>query len=142
MYNEQIIEKGIVEKVENGFAEIRLRETGECEECSAKIICKTKDDSTRKINAIDPFGVKPGDEISVSIPGKGLGISALVIYGMPLVLLLLGILIGMSIFESNRELQSSLMGIGLAALYFLLVRSLSGKILHKFIPNPRIISLH
>lgn len=42
MVEEEIIEEGLVIKSENGIAEIQLRETKECEECTAKLFLQTR----------------------------------------------------------------------------------------------------
>ncbi|MFH1526476.1 MAG: hypothetical protein ABIG69_07460 [Bacteroidota bacterium] len=47
MVEEEIIEEGLVIKSENGIAEIQLRETKECEECTAKLFCKPGGEKTK-----------------------------------------------------------------------------------------------
>lgn len=140
MYKEEFIEKGIVEKVEDGFAVIRLNETGNCDECSAKLICKSNNDNSRIITAVNLNGVQPGYSVNISIPGKGLSVAAIFVYGIPLVLLMLGILIGMQLFINSPELWSSLLGISLAALYYLFIKSFSITRINKLIPSAKIIS--
>ena len=121
MQSEAIIEKGIVLKAENGHAEIALLEEGSCEECSAKIFCKPSEKNDSKILEVDdPFGVQPGDEVQIQIAGEEVLKASFLLYGMPLILIIAGILAGMSIFESSAlaELFSFIFGIGLTALYF------------------------
>lgn len=140
MYSEEFIENGIVEKVENGVAVIRLNETGNCEECSAKLICKPNNENSRIITAVDLQGVKPGYTVSISIPGKSLSIASIFIYGIPLILLMLGIIIGMLIFKNSRELWSSLLGISLTAAYYLFIKSFSITKINNLLPPAKIIS--
>jgi len=121
MDNEKIIEKGIVLSSGDGHAEIALIETGSCEECSAKIFCKPSGNKdTKIIEAADPYGVKVGDEVQIEIAGEEILKASFTLYGMPLILIIIGIVFGMSIFSATAfpELFSFLFSIGITALYF------------------------
>lgn len=127
---EEITENGIVINSANGLAEIALVESDNCEECSAKIICKPKEDNTKILTAADPFGVAPGDEVKISVEGKAILKATILLYGVPLVLLLLGISFGMHIFgdvNNLSELYSFLLGGSLAAVYFIVMYIISKK---------------
>ena len=133
MINESIKEKGIVVTTKKGTAEIALIESGSCEECTAKIFCKPSNVSESKIIEVsDPFGVNPGDEVEIQIAGTAV-MKASILYGVPLALILAGIMIGMSLFKNTSmpEVFSFLFGLGLTALYisslFLLKRAKSIK---------------
>ena len=120
MQSEAIIEKGIVLNSSEGLAEIALIETGSCEECSAKIFCKpseTKDSKIIEVN--DPFGVVPGDEVQIEIAGSDVLKASAMLYGVPLVLIILGIVAGMEMFSAAQtpELFSFLFSAGLAGAY-------------------------
>lgn len=120
MLNESIKEKGIVITTKKGFAEIALIEAGSCEECTAKIFCKPSDVSDTKILEVsDPFGVQPGDEVEIRISGSAVMKASMILYGIPLIMILTGILLGMSIFKNTSlpEVFSFLFGLGLTALY-------------------------
>jgi len=121
MQNESIIEKGIVLSAADGHAEIALRQTDACEECSAKIFCRPSEKKdTKIIEAADSYGVQPGDEVQIEIAGTDILKASFMLYGMPLILILLGIILGMSIFNGTSlpELLSFLFSIGIMALYF------------------------
>ncbi len=121
MQSETIVEKGIVLKTDKGYAEIALIEEGSCEECSAKIFCKPAEKKDSKILEVeDPFGVQPGDEVQIQIAGEAILKASFLLYGMPLILIILGIISGISFFAETAlpELFSFLFGIGLTALYF------------------------
>ena len=120
MNQENIIENGIVLNAKDGHAEIALIETGSCEECSAKIICKPSEKKDSKILEVkDPFGVKAGDEVQIEINGGDVLKASAMLYGVPLILIVLGVMIGMIIFKSTSmpELLSFIFGLGLTALY-------------------------
>lgn len=121
MQSESIIEKGIVLSSADGHAEIALIQTGSCEECSAKIFCKPSEKKDKKIIEVDdPFGVKVGDEVQIEIAGAEIFKASFTLYGMPLLLILVGIIIGMSIFSNTSfpELFAFLFSIGITAFYF------------------------
>ncbi|HET54467.1 MAG TPA: hypothetical protein ENN33_04550, partial [Ignavibacteria bacterium] len=87
MQNESIIEKGIVLSAADGHAEIALIQTGSCEECSAKIFCKPSEKKdTKIIEAEDPYGVQPGDEVQIEIAGTDILKASFMLYGMPLII--------------------------------------------------------
>lgn len=120
MYNENIIEKGIVLSTKDGYAEIALMQTGSCKECSAKIFCKPSGKTDTKILEVsDPFGVKPGDEVQIQIDGSDVLKASVLLYGVPLLLIVFGIIVGMSLFPRTLipELLSFLFGLGLTTLY-------------------------
>jgi sigma-E factor negative regulatory protein RseC len=119
--NENIIEKGIVISSGNGHAEIALIQTGACEECSAKIFCKPSENKDSKILEVeDSFGVEVGDEVDIEINGSDVLKASFMLYGIPLILIIFGIVIGMDFFHSTKlpELLSFIFAIGLTSLYF------------------------
>ena len=122
MTAEIIIEEGVVVSIGKGTADVAVRHTESCGECSAKIICKPKSGDENIIKVEDPFGVKPGDIVRIEINGYVLLKASFLLYGVPLILLLTGIFSGMSLFSnySAKELYSFLWGIGLVALYYFL----------------------
>ena len=117
MYKEELYEEGIVKEAHNGIAEIVISDSELCQECSVKIYCKPGSSNERCLTVKDPFGVHPGDKVRVTIKGSRILSASFMIYGIPLLLLLAGIFIGMLLFNNNREIFSSLLGIGLVAVY-------------------------
>lgn len=121
MSTEQIIEDGIVIESDKGIAEIALIENDNCEECSARLLCKPRESSSTKIlKAADPFGALPGDEVRVSVDGKAILGATSALYGAPLLIIIVSILFGMEFFAETTqpELYSFLSGFGLMAVYF------------------------
>lgn len=122
MSPEILVEEGIVITASNGFAEVALNKTENCEECSAKIICKPRDQQTNLLRVSDPLGASPGDFVRIEFEGKSLLKTSFLLYGLPLLLLLTGIFSGTQLFAGMHysELYSFLLGAGLMALYYLL----------------------
>ncbi len=119
MYTEEIYEEGIVKEADDGFAIIHIQDSDNCHECTAKIYCKPGKSEGRSLTVRDPYGVHPGDKVRVVIKGSQILSASFRLYGIPLMLLLAGIFIGFQVFESNKELYSSLLAIGMVGLYTL-----------------------
>ena len=120
MYEESIVEKGIVLSAQRGLAEIALLETESCEACSAKLFCKpSSKDDTKVLEVSDPYGVLPGDEVQIKIAGRAVLKASVMLYGFPLLLIITGILTGMYLFSSTSlpELFSFVLGLGLTSVY-------------------------
>lgn len=117
MYREELFEEGIVTECSNGFAVIDILNKEKCEECTAKVYCKPSGETGRQLKVKDNFGVECGDRVRVCIEGKKIMTASLFIYGIPLILLLIGIYFGFMFFETNKELFSFLLGISLISFY-------------------------
>ncbi len=122
MNSELLVEEGIVISTEKGFAEISITKSSMCEECSARIFCKTDKDDFKTIKVIDPLGVSVGDNVKIAITGSSLLKSSFKLYGMPLILLTAAIIISNLLLSGvdNLELYSFAIGISLVAIYYFL----------------------
>lgn len=123
---EEIQEHGIVVQTCEGLATVSVVRSGACEECGARILCKSSGEENPHVTALDTMGVKPGDRVRICAPGKNVLLASVYLYGIPLVLLLLGITLGAALPTRNTELIGSLLGLGFCALYYIIVRILSG----------------
>lgn len=119
MYTEELYEEGIVKEAKTGIAVISIQDSDKCKECTAKIYCKPGSSDERSLTVRDPYGVRPGDKVRVVIKGSKILSASLLLYGVPLILLLAGIFIGLEMFYINKELYSSLFAIGLVSIYVL-----------------------
>lgn len=119
MYKEELYEDGIVKTAQDGIAEIVISDSDHCEECSAKVYCKPGSSNERSLTVKDPFGVHPGDKVRVTIKGSKILSASFLLYGIPLIILVAGIFIGLQIFTINKELFSSLLAVGLISIYSL-----------------------
>ena len=117
MYTEELYEEGIVKEAKDGIAVISIHDSESCQECTAKIYCKPGNSDGRSLTVRDPFGVHQGDKVRVVIKGSKILSASFKLYGIPLLLLLAGIFIGLEVFETNKELFSSLFSVGLVAVY-------------------------
>lgn len=117
MYTEELTEEGIVKESKNGIATIVISDSENCKECTAKLYCKPGNSSERSLTVQDPFGTNPGDKVKVSIQGSKILSASFILYGIPLVLLIGGLFLGMQIFNGNKELLSTLFSFGLITVY-------------------------
>ena len=123
MRGEDIFEEGIVTATAGGSATVAILKSDACDDCSAKIFCGAGE-SENTVEVSDSFGVQVGDSVRILIRGESLFAAAGILYGIPLLLILAGILVGTYVYDPAvmpRELWSMLLGIGLAAIYYLLV---------------------
>jgi sigma-E factor negative regulatory protein RseC len=119
MSQEDFLEEGVVIGMEGKRAIVLLTSDDRCEECAVHDHCKPSGANGHSLIAADPLGVRPGDKVRVAVKGKNILLATVLLYGIPLVLLLVGIFIGMAVFESNIELYSSLLGLALMGVYAL-----------------------
>lgn len=143
MRGEDIYEQGIVTAAGQGSATVAVLRSDACEDCSAKIICGTGDKNENCVEAVDPFGVRVGDEVRIRIRGESLFAAAGILYGIPLLLILAGILVGTYVYDPGlmrSELWAFTLGIGLTASYYLLL-FVSGTTLRSNTLMPDIVSV-
>ena len=121
MYTEELIEEGIVTEISNGVALISISESSFCEECTAKIFCHTEN-NIKSVAAKDLVGVKAGDIVQISIRGKKLVAASIILYFIPLLFLVGGIIIGMNLFQNHSEILSAVIGFFLLGSYLIVLR--------------------
>lgn len=119
---EFLIEEGIVISKEKGFAEVAIFPAERCEECSAKIFCKPDKNDRNIVRVDNSLGAEIGDNVRIEIKGKSVLSASFTLYGLPLIILIIGLFLGLSIFSSYQlsELYASLFALALTALYFIL----------------------
>lgn len=122
MPNEELIESGVVLKTYQGHAEVLLSGGDNCEECSAKLFCKPGDDNRKILEVIDPLNSVPGDEVIISVEGKSIFKVSFLLYGVPLIILIAAIIVGVEIFKNSYspELFSFLFSLALTGAYYVL----------------------
>lgn len=121
---ETLVEQGVVVAVIPAAADrpaqatVRLQTSDHCEGCPASCLCRPTSDDRRLMDVLDPIGVAIGDQVEVSVPGGAVLRASFLVYGLPLLLLLVGVGLGTRIWpatEPLRDLWSFLLGVGLAA---------------------------
>ena len=121
MYTEKLTEEGIVKESKDGIATIVISNSDNCEECTAKLYCKPGNSNERSLTVKDTFGVVVGDKVRVSIKGSQILRVSFLIYGISLILILVGLFFGMQFFQIHKELFSTLFAVGLVSIYILII---------------------
>ncbi len=122
MRGEDIFEDGIVLSADGGRATVAVALGDGCEECTAKVFCSSSETKQNTVEVRDPFGVHSGDQVRIVVHGEDMFKAAFLLYGIPLLLILSGILFGTYVFDPHlmpTELWSFILGIGLTGLYYL-----------------------
>ncbi len=126
---ERLYEQGVVISVKDEIAEVDISENGNCHECGAKMFCKPGSNDKKILTVINKFGAKIGDRVEISVDGGVLLKVSLMLYGAPLLILIVGILIGLEIFKNQNPTELYAFGstIFILAIYYLLFFLLKGK---------------
>ncbi len=120
---EILLEEGVVLQCDRAAADdqparvrVRLLAGDHCEGCPASGICRPDDNERRILDVLDPVGVAEGDRVRVAVPGGAVLRASFLIYGLPLILLVIGVVIGTKLWFDHgmRDLWSFLLGAGLA----------------------------
>lgn len=119
MTTEAIFETGKVIAVLDSKAEVEIIKAEHCSGCSAKSICNVND-GVRNVIAKDPIGVSIGDKVRLSIQGTDLVKMSVLFYGIPLIILIIGIFIGFHFFDQSdiKEFYSFMLSIILIIIYY------------------------
>ncbi len=122
-----ITENGIVTHTTQDMATIKTTRTAACESCSQKDSCGTSHHGTKEmtVRVKNTIGVKPGDAVVIGMESKSMILLSFLLYVFPIILLIIGALIGDSIAPTLGMNQSLLsMGIGFTffALAFIIIR--------------------
>jgi sigma-E factor negative regulatory protein RseC len=117
MTGEIFRDEGRVLRVDGATAEVLLESGDHCEACGAKDLCRTNsDDRTRSLTVAALPGLQAGDKVQIEVSGGSLLMASGLLYGLPLLLLVAGILVGSLLTGENL---AALLGLSLPALYLL-----------------------
>ncbi|HBG69539.1 MAG: hypothetical protein A2W93_13495 [Bacteroidetes bacterium GWF2_43_63] len=115
----EIEHDGVVDEVTGSTLKVRIVTVAACVSCQMKKVCNPSDMKEKVFEVLvqDPQNYKPGELVKLSI-SEGMGLLAAVLgYIVPVILLLAGVLGGIS--AGLNELQASGLGLGLAFVYYL-----------------------
>lgn len=126
-----IEETGIVVKTEGVTATVRVQKRGACEGCAVRGVCEPSEEGM-EIEALNPVQAKVGQTVEISITPQTYLKSAIYIYGLPLVALIAGAIIGKNlgdlyIKDINSDLVAAILGFGSFFITFLFMRLWSKK---------------
>ncbi|MBU2498171.1 MAG: SoxR reducing system RseC family protein [Proteobacteria bacterium] len=127
-------EKGIIEKVAQQMAVVRIRKTSACATCESRGACQMHGAKEMLVEVRNDIRAKVGDCVELSIPTRSfLGISLLV-YLLPVLALILGAYVGGAWAESSTvspTLASIVGGAAALGISFYALRVLDASIRRK-----------
>ena len=113
-------EKGVVTRISDGKAAIRLEEGAECSKCG---LCSSVGGGRREMVVAAPPGLSPGDAVEVVVePGDRLKAGA-VVFLLPLVTFVAALFVSVRSLEETgyRDIMAFFIGIGAACVTFAVV---------------------
>lgn len=116
----------------NGKAKVIMQKHSSCSNCNA---CKLGSESyTMEIEAKNEADAKIGDRVIVDMKGQDVLSAAFILYIIPLIALMIGILIGTRIFPAQEILVAGI-GFVFMAFAFMLIKTKD----HTFKNNPKYV---
>lgn len=123
-------ECGIVIKVEGKYVYVQADAISFCSSCSNHE-CSMRQTKGRELLIENTMGAGIGDRVFFVIPSRGIVLASVVLYGIPIIFLIAGILLGslisLSIFQ-DREISGIVIGIAFLSLSFFVMRFASKRI--------------
>ncbi len=119
--------------------EVVLSRHTECRRCGA---CLAFDNKAKRIEVVNEVGARRGDQVEIESDPRFVVISALWIFLVPLIVLIIGVLIGYNLagrLALPKPLSSLVFGGAAAVIYFMILRLANTSLLRG--AKPRIISI-
>jgi sigma-E factor negative regulatory protein RseC len=138
-------EQGVVIRTDSKAAWVKTVRTSACKGCSAKGTCHTMGGGKdMEVKAINQAGAKVGDRIVLSFETTSLLKATFFIYVFPILLLIIGAVIGQklaSMFEFNPSALSALMGFSFFVAAFLYIKQRANQMAKKNAYQPKIVKI-
>ena len=139
-------EEGIVVKVDSSTAWVKCIKSAACESCSAKAFCNTAggSDDDVEVEAINAVGAKVNDRVTISFETSSLLKVSFLVYIVPVLFLILGVVIGNKIapiFNYDQSIFSVLVGFLFLVAAFFFVKAKGKDLSTKDAYKPKIIRI-
>ena len=129
-----IEEIGKVVKIDGNIAVVSSKRSTMCKGCSAQHVCHpfgSGDDSV-EIKTYNHANAKAGDMVKVVLPEKNFLKASFIVYGIPILFLLIFSVIGKVVFK--KDIFSFIFGFSGLLISFLLIKYLDKKSKNKYLP--------
>ncbi|MCD4788074.1 MAG: SoxR reducing system RseC family protein [Desulfobacterales bacterium] len=139
--------EGIVTKVYSSTAWVKCSKSAACESCSAKGFCDTVgggSDDDVEVEAINAVGAKVDDRVTISFETSSLLKVSFLVYMVPVLFLILGVVIGdkiAPIFNYDQSIFSMLVGFLFLLAAFFFVKAKGKELSKKDEYQPKIIRI-
>ena len=140
-------EEGIVTKVYSSTAWVKCTKSAACESCSAKGFCDTVggvSDDDVEVEAINAVGAKVDDRVTISFETSSLLKVSFLVYMVPVLFLILGVVVGDNIariFNYDQSIFSVLVGFLFLFAAFFFVKAKGKELSIKEAYQPKIIRI-
>jgi sigma-E factor negative regulatory protein RseC len=140
--------EGVVTKVDSSTstAWVKCSKSAACESCKAKDFCDTVggSDDDVEVEAINAVGAKINDRVFISFETSSLLKVSFLVYMVPVLFLILGVVIGdkiAPIFNYDRSIFSVLVGLLFLLAAFFFVKATGKELSKKDTYKPKIIRI-
>ncbi len=136
-------ECGIVKQVMGNYVVIEASAISFCSSCSNHD-CSVRESRSRELVIKNTMGATVGDRVFFEISSKGIVLSSIVLYGLPLVFFITGILLGSLIklpLLNDRDSAGILSGIIFLLISFVIMRIVSKYIVQHNTITPTMIKV-
>lgn len=136
-------ECGFVKEVHGNAVCVTADAVSFCSSCTNQT-CAMRQSKSRQVWMENILDARAGDRVYFVVPAKGVVISSAVMYGLPIVFLIGGIITGTVFplpFIKDNELWAIVTGILFFAFSFIIVKILSKFIMIKKIMNPTMVKV-
>jgi sigma-E factor negative regulatory protein RseC len=138
--------EGIVIKVNSSTAWVKCTKSAACESCKAKDFCDTMggSDDDVEVEAINAAKAKVDDRVTISFKTSSLLKVSFLVYMVPVLFLILGVVIGdkiAAIFNYDQSIFSVLAGLLFLLAAFFFVKTKGSKMSKKDEYKPKIIRI-
>ncbi len=126
-----IEETGVVTKTDGVTATVLVEKKSSCENCGAGSAC-TSSEKGMEIEALNPLQAKVGQTVKVSIKAQTYLKGTMLVYGIPLVALIAGAILGQNIGEKyfkeiSSDIAAAIFGFAAIIIAFMVIRVWSKK---------------
>lgn len=125
---------GTVHEIKGDKAAVVFKRSKACGDCHA---CASFGDGNSVIELENTLGAKVGDRVRIELHSGAVFKASLILYGIPLIALLLGVLLGSRI----SDLAGALIGIGAAVAALIAIRLFEPRIRRKHSFDPRMLEI-
>lgn len=121
-------EIGVVASLDNGQVTVHFSRSSACGKCGA---CGMLSDNSRTmvLTMDDPGSLQIGDHVQLVMQERYFMLSTLLLYAVPLVALVIGVVLGTIIWGDRGQAASAFLGIALAGACYMAYRLLNPRML-------------
>lgn len=105
-------ECGTVIEVQNNYVVLEIMQQDACASCAAQGACAVLGGGKKQISVVNSLNARKGDKVEFGISDRGSLISALIVYALPILLLLVGMLCGSVLFQKGSFSSDGAMAVG------------------------------